>query len=136
LPEVVVDTNVLISFALDRDPKQQDLAEELFLRARNGEIVVALPQFIIFEAIYALRTFYNFLPHEITPMIREAFALPGVTVIDDFDWALFFDHWSDLRRAVGDAAVLALAIDKHYVLATFDRKLANRARTFGVAPYW
>jgi len=37
---------------------------------------------------------------------------------------------------VGDAAILAVAIEHRYTLATFDRKLSNRAKSFGVAPYW
>ena len=45
-------------------------------------------------------------------------------------------HWSDLRRDVVDAALLAISIANGYSLATFDEDLSNRARTFGVAPYW
>jgi len=43
-----------------------------------------------------------------------------------------------LRQVVVDTNVLmlALAIQNRYTLATFDRKFANRAKTFGVAPYW
>lgn len=136
MPRVAIDTNVLISTVLDRDVEQQQKTEQLLLRAENGELVIALPQFVIFEAIYVLRSLYEFLPHEITTMLREAISLPGVTIVDGCPWPLFFEHWSNLRPDVIDAAILGLAMAEQYSLATFDRKLANRAKSFGVAPYW
>ena len=136
MPRVAIDTNVLISTVLDRDVEQQQKTEQLLLRAGNGELVIALPQFVIFEAIYVLRSVYEFPPHEITTMLREAISLPGVTIVDGCPWPLFFEHWSNLRPDVIDAAILGLAIAKQYSLATFDRKLANRAKSFGVTPYW
>ena len=133
---VVIDANVLISYVFARDEAQQELAETLFLRARNRDVVVVLPQFVIFEAIFVFRSFYKLPPHEITAMLREAITLPGLTVVDDCFWQPFFEHWSDLRPDVVDAAILAVAIEHRYALATFDHKLSNRARTFGVATYW
>ena len=133
---VVIDANVLISSVLERDKEQRELAQKLVLRAEHGELVIALPQFVIFESIFVFRSSYKLPPHEITALLREAIALPGVTLVDDCPWPDFFEHWSDLRPDVVDAAILALAIANDYSLATFDRKLANRAKTFGVASYW
>lgn len=133
---VVIDANLLISYVFARDEAQQELAETLFLRARNGELVVALPQFVIFEAIFVFRSFYKLPPHEITAILHEAITLPGLAVADDCPWPDFFQHWSDLHPDVVDAAILALAIANHYSLATFDRKLVSRAKALGIAPYW
>lgn len=79
---------------------------------------------------------YKLQPHAITMLLREAMALPGVTVVDDRPWPQFFEHWSDLRRDVVDAALIAVSIANGYSLATFDQDLSKRARTFGIAPYW
>jgi predicted nucleic acid-binding protein len=136
VPEVVIDANALISALLLRDKSQQDRVRQLLLRARSGELTVVLAQFVIFETIYVLRSVYELPPHEVTALLREALALPGVTLVDDCPWPQFFEHWSDLRPDVVDAALLTLAIAHRYTLATFDHKLSNRARTFGVATYW
>jgi predicted nucleic acid-binding protein len=136
LRHVVIDTNVFISFVTERDAEQQDRADALMLRAKNGELIVVLPQFVIFEFIHAVREFYDLSADETKPLIAETIALPGLSVADDCSWPGVFEHWSDLRPDVVDAAILATAIANRYSLATFDRKLANRARTFGVAPYW
>lgn len=136
MPSVVLDTNVLIDSVFRRDEEHQKAAIALFLRAREGEIAIVLPQFVVFEAIFVLQSVYDLVPHAITPLIRDAIALPGVTVIDDCPWSQFFEHWSDLKPAVIDAAILAVAIANRYTLATFDHKLSNRARTFGITLYW
>lgn len=134
--QVVIDANVLISWVFLRDEAQQILADELFVRARTGELSIALPQFVIFESLYVFRSFYRFSPGVVIQMLRDAMAMPGIIMVDYCPWSQVFEHWSDLKPSVGDAAILALAIANHYDLATFDHKLANRAKTFGVAPYW
>jgi len=136
LRQVVVDTNVLISLALVRHATQRTVAVELLRRAGDGDLVIVLPQFIIFEAIHVFRSRYELPPIEISTILRDITAFPGVTLSDDCPWPLFFEHWTDLKPAPIDAAVLALTIANRYSLATFDRKLANRAKTFGVASYW
>jgi len=136
LPHVAVDANVLLSLLTERDKEQQADAQALLRRAEVGEVIVVLPQFILFETIYVLRSVHHYSPSAIIAALRDAMALAGVIVIDDCPWQEFFEHWSDMRRDVGDAAILAVSIANRYSLATFDHKLSNRARTFGVAPYW
>jgi predicted nucleic acid-binding protein len=136
LLHVVVDTNVLISSLLLRDREERERTQALVLRAETGDLVIALPQFVIFESIFVFSSVYKLQPHEITILLREAMALPGVTTVDDRPWPQFFEHWSDVRPDVVDAALLAISIINGYSLATFDRNLSNRAKTFGVAPYW
>src|SRR4029079_6696814 len=115
---------------------QRTKGVQLLDRAADGELTIVIPQFIVFEAIHAFRSEYGLRPIEIRVLLREIMAFPGVTAVDHCNWLQFFEHWSDLRPDVGDAAILAVAIEHRYVLATFDRKLSNRAKTFGVAPYW
>jgi predicted nucleic acid-binding protein len=136
LPHVAIDTNVRLSLLIERDAVQQAKAQALLRRAEDGEVIVVLAQFILFETIYVFRTSYDYSASAVTAALRDAMALPGVILVDDCNWPLFFEHWSDFRPDVGDAAILAVAIANRYSLATFDHKLANRAKTFGVTPYW
>lgn len=137
LPQVIVDANVLLSLLTDRNKKQRADGQELLRRAGRGEVTIVLPQFIVFETIYVLRSVYRYSASEITAALREAIALPGVILVDDCPWPVFFEHWSDLRPDIGDASILALAVTKRYdSVATFDRGLSKRAKSLGVAPYW
>jgi predicted nucleic acid-binding protein len=136
LHRVVVDTNVLISSIFRRNELQLTLGLQLLDRAGNGELVIVFPQFVIFEAIHVFSTIYRFSPAAITKMLRDAMALPGVTIDNDCQWPRVFEHWSNLRPDVVDAALIAVAAQNRYDLATFDRDLAKRAKTFGVTSYW
>jgi predicted nucleic acid-binding protein len=136
LRQVVIDTNALLSTVLLRDEEQRAATQRLLDHAGNGELVIVLPQFVVFQAIYVLRSFYKLPPLTIRVMLREAMTLPAVTLTNDCPWPQFFEHWSDIRPEPVDAAILALAIANRYTLATFDHKLSKRARTFGVSPYW
>lgn len=134
--QVVLDTNALISAVFLRDEDQWTATKKLLDRGGKGELVIVVPQFVVFQAIFVLRSFYELPLLTVRVMMREALALPAVTLTNDCPWPQFFEHWSDLRPEPVDAALLALAIEHRYVLATFDHKLSKRARTFGVTPYW
>jgi predicted nucleic acid-binding protein len=136
LRQVVIDTNVLVSVIFRRNEEQRALGLELFGRAGSGELALIFPQFVIFEAIHVLGKMYRFSPAATTKMLHEAMSLPGVMIRDDRPWPGFFEHWSNQNPDVGDAAILAIAIANGYSLATFDKDLSKRARTFGISPYW
>ena len=51
MQRVVVDANVFLSFIVHRNDKQRDLAKALFAKAEDGELVVILPQFVVFEIV-------------------------------------------------------------------------------------
>jgi predicted nucleic acid-binding protein len=92
LRQVAVDANVLISSVLLRDETQRAAAGKLIEEAERGELIIILPQFIVFEAIYVLRTFYKLHPLEIGMMLRDAMALTAVALTNDSPWPQFFEH--------------------------------------------
>lgn len=134
--QVVFDTNALVSTVFLRDEEQRAATEKLLDHAGKGDLLIVLPQFVVFQAIYVLRSVYKLPPLTIRVMLREVMELPAVMLTNDCPWPQFLEHWSDIRPEPVDAAILALAIEHRYVLATFDHKLADRARAFGISPYW
>ena len=62
---------------------------------------------------------------------------PGVQTIDDCPWRRIFEIWPDPLPALADASIVAVATTNRYeAVATFDRKLANRLESFGLAAYF
>jgi len=58
-------------------------------------------------------------------------------VVDDCPWKRVLEVWPDLLAGLTDAAIVALAtVNRYDAVATFDRKLANKLRTFGLAAYF
>ena len=134
---VVVDANVIVSFFVDRHPKQRDAAEALLNEAEEGEIAAIIPQFVVFEVAYVLQSQYAYTGDRLAALIRDVIAFPGVQLIDDCPWKRVLQIWPDPLTGLADAAIVAVAITNRYdAVATFDRKLANRLESFGLAAYW
>ena len=134
---VVVDANVIVSFFVDRHPKQRDAAEVLLNEAEEGEIAAIIPQFVIFEVAYVLQSQYAYSGARFAALIRDVIAFPGVQLIDDCPWKRVLEIWPDPLAGLADASIVAVARTNRYdAVATFDRKLANRLEGFGLATYW
>jgi len=134
---VVVDANVVVSFFVDRHPKQRDAADALLHQAEEGEIAAIIPQFVIFEVTYVLQSQYGYTGERLASLIRDVIAFPGVKTVDDCPWKRVLEVWPDSVDGLADAAIIAIAATNRYdAVATFDQKLARRLKDFGVASYW
>jgi predicted nucleic acid-binding protein len=137
MQRVVVDANVFVSLLTARNSKQYEVAATLLQEAEDGNLVVVLPQFVVFEVTYVLQSLYSVTGDRLTSMIRDLISFPGVAVIDDCPWRQIFELWPDPLSGLADASIAAVAITNRYdALATFDQKLARRARELGVSSYW
>jgi len=134
---VVVDANVVVSFFVDRHPKQRDAADALLHQAEEGQIAAIIPQFVIFEVTYVLQSQYGYTGERLASLIRDVIAFPGVKTVDDCPWKRVLEVWPDSVDGLADAAIIAIAATNRYdAVATFDQKLARRLKDFGVASYW
>ena len=120
-----------------RNDEQGAAAKALLLKAEDGELEVILPQFVVFEIVYVLQSTYRIAASELAPMLRDLIALPGVLVIDECRWKRVLDYWPARLSSLADAAIAAVAASNRYdAIATFDQKLAKRAKDLGVPSYW
>jgi len=134
---VVVDANVLVSFFVDRHPKQRDAADALLNEAEEGEIVAVIPQFVLFEVAYVLQSQYAYTGDRLAALIRDVIAFPGAQLIDDCPWKRVLKIWPDPLAGLADASIVAVATTNRYdAVATFDRKLANKLEGFGLESYF
>lgn len=134
---VVVDANVFVSFFVDRNAKQRDAADELLARAEAGDIAAIVPQFVVFEIAYVLQSQYGITGERLGSVIRDLVTTPGVQAIDTCPWRRVFELWPNPLPGLADASIAAVATTHRYdALATFDQKLAKRAKDVGVASYW
>lgn len=135
MKRVGVDTNVIVSFVTDRDPRQQARAAELFAAATAGVHEIVLPQAVLLETVYVLCNLYGAKPGAVSAILRDLQSLPGVDTVDRVDWSAVWSLWPGRVRDFGDACLTAQA-DAFDELATFDAAFARRARRRGIASYW
>jgi predicted nucleic acid-binding protein len=137
MQRVVIDANVFVSLLTGRHENQFEAAQMLLKEAEDGSIVAILPQFVIFEVTYVLQSLYDVKGDRLASMVRDLVSFPGVQTIDDCPWRRIFEIWPDALRDLADASIVAVATTNRYeAVATFDRKLANRLTSFGLAAYW
>jgi len=134
---VVIDANVFVSLLTGRHQKHHDAARALLQDAEDGNLVAIVPQFVVFEVTYVLQSLYNVTGTRLESMVRDLVSFPGVQTVDDCPWRRVFEIWPDPLPGLADASIVAVATTKRYeAVATFDRKLANRLESFGLAAYW
>jgi len=134
---VVVDANVFVSYLTGRHAKQYDTARALLQEAEDGNLVAILPQFVVFEVSYVLQSLYNLSGDRLAATVRALVSFPGVQIVDHCPWKRVLEVWPEPLPGLADAAIVAVAGENRYeAVATFDRKLANRLKSFGLATYF
>lgn len=137
MQRVIIDANVFVSYFTGRHEAQRASARALLQDAEDGKVIAVVPQFVVFEVTYVMQTSYGVAGERLAGMIRDVVTFPGVQPVDDCPWRRVMEVWPEPLASLADAAILAVAITNRYdAVATFDRKLANRLREFGVAAWF
>jgi predicted nucleic acid-binding protein len=135
--EILVDTNVLVSFFTDRNQEQQERAAALFRAAAEREVSLAIHAISMSEMVYVLRNLYKVEPTKIAHAIRLLLAMPGVVSVGEVVWSLVLERWPESIPSLGDAVLAATAVEGRYdAVATFDANLGKKIAKEGPASYW
>jgi predicted nucleic acid-binding protein len=137
MKQVLVDTNVFISFLTDRNVRQREKASDLIRSAAQHEETLVIHSMSIVEMIYVLTQLYHQDRAEVAEDVSDLLAMPGVISIDEVSWSLVFERWPETIPALGDAMLAAVAAQGRFdAVATFDHDLAKKLVRQGSSLYW
>ena len=136
MKKYVIDTNALISYVTDRNPKQQQIMATIFESASLLKGIVLCHHHVLTEFVYVMDKVYHIPRQEIKEMIKAFLLLPGIEVIQDTIFNDVFVYWPEVIADFGDAIVTTLA-KKHKgsVIVTFDQKLIKQLKAAGLRSY-
>ena len=137
MKEILVDTNVLVSFLTDRNQEQQQKAAAMFQAAAEQKQLLVLHTIPISETIHVLLNLYDLSAQVVSTILLGLLALPGVISEEELNWNLVLELWPDEIPSFGDAVVASLATSGPYAaVATFDRGLRKKLARLGSSSYW
>jgi predicted nucleic acid-binding protein len=123
MKRLILDTNVLVRFLVQDDPKQSAGASKLIATAQSGDTELVLDRMVVTELIYVLMGHYKRVRVDVANTILAIVQSPFVRADDEsllIDALLRFrDHGVDFVDAWLSAKAAALS----FPIASFDRDL-------------
>jgi predicted nucleic acid-binding protein len=134
---VLVDTNVLVSFLVDRSADQRRRAAALLHAAADPDRRLLLHSLVLAELAFVLRSVYEREAPEVAEILRRFLELPGAEIVDRTPWATLLELWPARFPDFLDASLAAVALElRPDAVATFDRAFARRLRALGLPTDW
>ena len=77
-----VDANVIIRLLTDQPPEMAEKAERLFAAVDQGIITLVVPEVVVAEVVWVLKSFYGFTPAEISSLLEDFLSSEGLQCED------------------------------------------------------
>jgi len=135
---LLIDINVLISFATDRNLQQQKQAQRVFGEASQLKRIVYCPSYVLTEFVYVLEKVYLVDKELVRDMVHEFVSMPGVRILYKLDVKKLLTYWPGIVPDWGDAIVLASWEEvkrERVAIFTFDKKILGVLKKLQV-PVW
>lgn len=119
----IIDTNALLRFLLGDIPDQKVLVEKLLRRAKKSEIVIIVPEIVIFELYFALLKYYHFKKEEIINVLQSVVSADYLQAESKEVFLSALILYKANTISLADCFLAAYAKKEKADLFTFDRHL-------------
>lgn len=124
----IIDTNCLLSYVTDRNPRQYECMDKIFKNASNLEQEIIIISNVITEFVYVLQSIYKIKDALVSEMISDLLNNPGITYHHGYFPELIFKYWPYQIRDYGDAVIAASATILKTPVYTFDKSFAQQLK--------
>lgn len=119
----LLDTNVFLRFLLSDVPQLALEAENYFKKAKQGRILLSLPQIVVFEIAFALEKEYKFKRSKIVEHLKPLLTAPYIEVEDRNLFLEAMDLYEEKSLSLVDVFLFYKAKDANAEVLSFDKRL-------------
>lgn len=125
MKKYIIDTNYLLRYLLNDNPKQADIVENYLLKAKNTEISITVPLLAFVECVFILIRVYKFEKNKVTEELINLAKLPYLD-IERRDFIIeALSIFKNTTLGFIDILFFLEAKTNSKQLLTFDKKLAH-----------
>lgn len=117
-----INTNVLLTYRLKRQPYFAK-ALSIFEECLEGKIKIYLPEVVIFETEWVLRSFYKQIKEQIIAFFEELLLVDNLVLDNKDELRLSLNFYKNNPISLTDSVILQKIRDHDHDLLTFDQKL-------------
>lgn len=122
---VVADTNAFLRFFLDDIPQQVKKFEKILEQAKKSELILIIPQIIIFELNFTLSKYYLFPKQDIIEKLQSILRTPYFKIQDIEIFREAIQLYSKSNLSLVDCFIYYCSEAWEASLFTFDQRLAK-----------
>lgn len=124
MSQVIIDTNCFLRLLLDDIPEQRKSVESLFQKAKRKEIVLIVPQIVIFEIHFVLSTYYHSLKEDVVEKLKTILSTEYLQIESrELFFAALAVYTANNSIGFVDSFLLAKKEQDNAELFTFDKDL-------------
>jgi len=127
MKNILIDTNGLISFVVDRDKRQNQLMYDLLSGKENVNLI--LISNVISEFVYVMDKVYKIELAEVSRMVRDLLKMPNLDFVEGNFPEIIFTLWPNKVKDFGDAVIAAASLTTKFPIYTFDKKLSRQLKS-------
>ncbi|MDP3974117.1 MAG: PIN domain-containing protein [Candidatus Daviesbacteria bacterium] len=122
---VVADTNAFLRFLLNDISEQVKKFEKILKQAQKSEIIIVVPQIIIFELNFILSKYYLFPKQDVVEKLQSIIKTPYFKIQDIEIFREAIKLYAKSNLSLADSFVYYYCEAWKADLFTFDKKLSN-----------
>jgi len=128
MKQILFDTNAILRFLLADIPEQHKKVENLVKLAKKGNLTIVVPEVVVFETYYSLRTFYDYSKETLIEVLESIISSNYFYIENSYEFSDALKFFKSTDLSLIDSYLLTRSKRTNIELFTFDKKLDKYAK--------
>ena len=122
--KLVIDTNILLDFFIDRDTVRHEECVKLIRKINNGEVKAVILGVVIAEMVWVMKSVYGFERIQIAEAVKAVVQIRGVLIGEKYEWLKALEQFTQKKVKFIDAMIANVRQikTKKWAVVSYDRE--------------